>query len=151
MRFQRRSHTSYATDITRSSSYVGYGNDTVYMVEELDDKIGISYTKQRGFVKGVHAWSLPFEGVARGTQSQIDRCRRKADITFASFDDEKFYLGTDFLNMVKGILVVLHEPYVHHVDMLATEYRTRPEEHVPSHIQIYGICRYGKRNLDGKN
>ena len=47
------------------------GADTVYMAKELADEVGLSYTKEKGYVKGVNAKSLPIEGVARGALIQI--------------------------------------------------------------------------------
>jgi len=41
------------------------GTDTVYMAKELADKVCLSYTKEKGFVKGVNLRSLPIKGVAR--------------------------------------------------------------------------------------
>ena len=40
------------------------GADMVYMVKELADEVGLSYTKDKSFVKVVNARSLSFEGVA---------------------------------------------------------------------------------------
>ena len=40
--------------------------DTAYMAKELANKVGLSYTKEKGFIKGVNARSLPIEGIARG-------------------------------------------------------------------------------------
>ena len=59
------------------------GADTVYMAKELADEVGRSYTKEKGFVKGVNARSLPIEGVTRGALIQIGQWRGKADITVA--------------------------------------------------------------------
>jgi len=42
------------------------GADTVYMAKKLVNEVGSSYIKEKGFVKGVNARSLPIEGVARG-------------------------------------------------------------------------------------
>ena len=64
----------------------------------------MSYTKETGFVNGVNARSLPIEGVARGALNQIDRWRGKTDIKIAPLDEKKFYLGIDFLDMVKAFL-----------------------------------------------
>ena len=79
--------------------------DTVYMAKELAKEVGLSYTKEKGFVKGVNARSLPIEGVARGALIQIGQWKGKADITVAPLDDKKFYLGIDFLDMVKAFLM----------------------------------------------
>ena len=45
--------------------------DTVYMAKELAEEVGLSYTKEKGFVKGVNARNLPIEGIARGALIQI--------------------------------------------------------------------------------
>jgi len=42
------------------------GADTVYMAKELAEEVGLSYTKKKGYVKGVNARSLPIKGVAWG-------------------------------------------------------------------------------------
>ena len=81
------------------------GADTVYMAKELADKVGLFYTKEKGFVKGANVRSLPIEGVARGTLIQIGQWRGKGDITVAPLDDKQFYFGIDFLSMVKALLV----------------------------------------------
>jgi len=48
------------------------GANTVYMTKELVNKLGLSYTKEKGFVKGVNARSLPIQGIALGALIQID-------------------------------------------------------------------------------
>ena len=45
--------------------------DTVYMAKELAEEVGLSYTKEKGFVKGINTRSLPIEGVARVALIQI--------------------------------------------------------------------------------
>jgi len=45
---------------------VDTGADTVYMAKELADQIHLPYKKERGYVKGVNAKSLPIHEVARG-------------------------------------------------------------------------------------
>jgi len=47
------------------------GADTVYMAKELAEEVGLSYTKEKGFVKGINTRSLPIEGVARVALIQI--------------------------------------------------------------------------------
>lgn len=81
------------------------GADTVYMMKKLTDEISIPYKKEKGYVKGINAKSLPIYGVAWGIDIQIGPWRGKVDITVASLDDQKFYLGMDFLDMVKAFLV----------------------------------------------
>ena len=44
---------------------VDTGADTVYLEKEFVDKILIPYKKEKGYVKGVNAKSLPIQGVAR--------------------------------------------------------------------------------------
>ena len=83
------------------------GADTVYMAKELADEVDLSYTKEKGFIKGFNARSLPIEGVTRGALMQIGLWQGKANITVASLDDKMFYLGIDFLDMMKTFL----EPY----------------------------------------
>ena len=83
------------------------GADTVYMAKELADEVGLSYTKEKGFVNGVNARSLPIAGIARDAPIQIGQWKGKADITVAPLDDKKFYLGINFLDEVKAFL----EPY----------------------------------------
>ena len=39
------------------------GADTVYMAKELANEVGLSYTKEIGFVKGVNARSLSVEAL----------------------------------------------------------------------------------------
>ena len=92
------------------------GADTVYMAKELADEVGLSYTKEKGYVKGVNAKSLPIEGVARGALVQIGQWKGKADITVAPLDDKKFYLGIDFLDTVKAFLV----PYANTMCIMET-------------------------------
>jgi len=43
----------------------------VYMAKKLADKMGLSYTKEKGYTKEVNARSLPIKGVARGALVQI--------------------------------------------------------------------------------
>jgi len=81
------------------------GADTVYMAKELVDKVGLSYTKEKGFMKGVDARSFPIEGIGQGALIQIRQWQGKVDITISPLDDKKFYLGIDFLDMVKTFLV----------------------------------------------
>jgi len=79
--------------------------DIVCMAKELTEEVGLSYTKEKGFVNGVNARSLPIEGVVRGALIQIDQWKGKADIIVAPLDDKKFYLGIDFLDTVKAFLM----------------------------------------------
>ena len=73
------------------------GADTVYMAKELTEEVGLSYTKEKGFVKGVNARSLPIEGVAWGALIQIGQWKGKADITVAPSYDKKFIWALIFL------------------------------------------------------
>jgi len=61
------------------------GADTVYMAKELPDEVGLSYTKEKDFVKGLNARNLPIKGVARGAFIQIGQWQSKADIIVAPF------------------------------------------------------------------
>ena len=79
--------------------------DTVYMAKELADEIHLPYKKERGYVKGVNAKSLPIHGVARGADIQIGPWKGKVDITVAPLDDRKFYLGMDFLDKARASIV----------------------------------------------
>ena len=81
------------------------GADTVFMAKELADEVGLFFTKDGAYVKGVNAKSLPIHGVARGIPIQISQWKGKVDITVAPLDDKKFYLGIDFLDVVKAHLV----------------------------------------------
>ena len=45
--------------------------NAVYMAKELAEEVGLSYTKEKGFVKGVNTRNLPIEGIARGALIQI--------------------------------------------------------------------------------
>ena len=42
------------------------GGNIVYMSEELANDVGLSYTKEKSFGKGVNARILPIDGVIRG-------------------------------------------------------------------------------------
>jgi len=75
------------------------------MAKELANEVGLSYTKEKGFAKGVNVRSLPIEGVTQGAFIQIGQWQGKANSIIAPLDDKKFYLGNDFLNMVKTFLV----------------------------------------------
>ena len=84
---------------------VDTGADKVYMAKEIADEISLPYKKEKGYVKGVNAKSLPIHGVVRGTDIQVGPWRGKVDITVAPLDDLNFYLGMDFLDKVKGVIV----------------------------------------------
>ena len=84
---------------------VDTGADKVYMAKELADEISLPYKKEKGYVKGVNAKSLPIHGVAKDTNIQVGPWKGEVDITVAPFDDRKFYLGMDFLNKAKAIIV----------------------------------------------
>ena len=75
------------------------------MAKEIADEISLSYKKEKGYVKGVNAKSLPIHGVARGKDIQVGPRRGKVDITFAPLDDQIFYLGMDFPDKAKVIIV----------------------------------------------
>jgi len=66
---------------------VDTGVDTIYMAKELADEIHLPYKRERGYVKGVNAKSLPIHGVARGADIQIGPWKGKVDITVAPLDD----------------------------------------------------------------
>jgi len=84
---------------------VDTGADTIYMAKELADEIPLLSKKKRCYVKGVKVKSLPIHGIARNTDIQIRPCKGKVDITVASLDDRKFYLGMDFLDKAKAFIV----------------------------------------------
>eukprot|EP00257_Ricinus_communis_P019332 XP_015578290.1 uncharacterized protein LOC107261709 [Ricinus communis] len=84
---------------------VDTGADMVYMAKEVADSIKLPYKKEKGFIKGVNAKRLPIIGVARGTNIRIGQWQGKVDITIAPIVDQRFYLGMDFLDMVKAFLV----------------------------------------------
>jgi len=48
------------------------GVNTVSMAKELGDEIGLSYTNEKGYVKGVNAKSLLIEGAGWDALIQID-------------------------------------------------------------------------------
>ena len=75
------------------------------MAKELADEIHLPHKKERGYVKGVNAKSLPIHGVARGADIQIGPRKGKIDITVAPLDDQKFYLGMDFLDKARAFIV----------------------------------------------
>jgi len=58
--------------------------------KELAFEVGLPYTKERGFVKGINAISLPIEGIAWGVIIQIGQWYGKANITVAPLDDKKW-------------------------------------------------------------
>jgi len=84
---------------------VDTGADTVYMAKELTDEIHLPYKKERGYVKGVNAKSLPIHGITRGTDIRIGPWNCKIDITVTPLDDQKFYLGMDFLDKARAFIV----------------------------------------------
>jgi len=51
------------------------------MTKEFANEVGLSYTKEKGFVKGVNTRSLPIEDVAWGAFIQIGQWQGKVDIT----------------------------------------------------------------------
>ena len=61
-----------------------------------------SLQKGKGYVKGVNAKSLSIHGIARDTDIQIGPWKGMVDITVAPLDDQKFYLGIDFLDRAKA-------------------------------------------------
>jgi len=79
--------------------------DTVYMAKELADEIHLPYKKERGYVQGFNAKSLPIHGVARGADIRIGPWKGKIDITVAPLDDQKFYLVMDFLDKARTFIV----------------------------------------------
>ena len=66
------------------------GADTVYIAKELANEIGLSDTKERAFVKGVNARSLPIDGGASGAQIQIGGWKGKVNITVPPLDEVLF-------------------------------------------------------------
>jgi len=92
------------------------GANTDYIAKELADEVGLSYTQEKGYVKGANARSLHIEGVAQGALIQIGQWKGKADIAVTPLGDKKFYLGIDFLNMVKALLV----PYTNTMCIMET-------------------------------
>jgi len=84
---------------------VDTGANTVYMARELADEIHLQYKKEKGYVKGVNAKSLPIHGVARGADIRIGPWKGKIDITIVPLDDRKFYLGMDFLDKARAFIV----------------------------------------------
>jgi len=74
------------------------------MTKELADEIRLSYKKERSYVKGVNAKSLPIHGVGLGTDIQIGPWRGKVDKTVTPLDDQKFYLGMNFLDRAKAFI-----------------------------------------------
>jgi len=82
--------------------------DAVYVAKQLADEVGLSYTKEEGYVKGVNARSVPIHGVTQGTPIQISQWKGKVNITIAPLDDKKFILGIDLPNAMKAHLV----PYI---------------------------------------
>ena len=87
---------------------VDTGANTVYIAKELANEIRLPYKKQKGYVKGVIAKSLPILGVPRDADIQIGPWRGKVDITISPLDDRKFYLEMDFLDRAKAFII----PYV---------------------------------------
>jgi len=83
------------------------------MEKELVDEISLLYRKEKDYVKGVNAKSLPTQGLARGTDIQVGPWRGKSDITFAPLNNRKFYMGLEFLDKAKAIIV----PHAHHVHL----------------------------------
>ena len=51
--------------------------DTVYMAKELADEVGLSYTKEKGIVKGVNARSHPHSPPFRMAPSELEELRRQ--------------------------------------------------------------------------
>ena len=81
------------------------GADTVYITKELADEISLSYKKKKGYVKGVNARSLPIHEISLSTDIQVGHWRGNVNITVTPLDDRKFYLGMNFLNKAKVIIV----------------------------------------------
>jgi len=77
----------------------------VYMATKLADEISLPYKNEKGYVKGVNVTSLPIPGVTWDTNIHVGPWRDKVDITIAPLDDQKFYLGMDFLNEAKTVIV----------------------------------------------
>ena len=70
------------------------------------------------YLKGLNAKSLPIYRVAQGAGIKIARQTGKVDITVASLDDWKFYLGIDFLNTAK----VFSAPYANTLFIIDNEH-----------------------------
>jgi len=81
------------------------------MAKELANEVGLSYTKEKGFAKGVNVRSLPIEGVTQGAFIQIGQWKGKANSIIAPLDDKKFYLGNEH---GEDILSTLCQHHVHH-------------------------------------
>jgi len=79
--------------------------DTIYMAKELANEIRLPYKKEKGYVKGVIAKSLPIHGVVRDADIQIGPRKGKVHINVSPLDDRKFYLGMDFLDKTKDFII----------------------------------------------
>lgn len=89
----------------------------VYMAKTLADELNLSYAKEVGFVKCVNAKCLQISGVARGTKICFGQWQGTIDITIAPLDDNKFYLGIDFLTEVQALLA----PYANTMCIMQNE------------------------------
>ena len=74
-------------------------------MKELAVEISIPYKKEKGYVKGVNVKSLPIHGISWGTDIQVGPWKGKVDITITSLDDQKFYMGMNFLDKAKVVIV----------------------------------------------
>ena len=79
--------------------------DNMYMTKELADEISLPYKKEKGYIKGVNVKSLIIHGVARGTDIYVGPWRGKVDKTIAPLHNQKFYMGMDFLDTTKAVIV----------------------------------------------
>ena len=65
----------------------------------------LPYKNERGYVNRVNAKSLPIHGIARGIDIRIRQWRGNVNIIVARLDDQKFYLGINFLDRAKAFIV----------------------------------------------
>ena len=59
------------------------GADTIYMEKKLASDTSLPHKKEKGYVKGVNAKSLPIHRVACGVEIRIGSWKGKVDITVA--------------------------------------------------------------------
>jgi len=84
---------------------VDLGVDTIHIVKELANEISLPYRKEKSYMKGINANSLPIHGIARGMNIPVGPWRGTIDITVAPLDNWKFYLGMNFLDKAKAIII----------------------------------------------
>jgi len=64
-----------------------------------------SLQKKKTYVKGVNTKSLPIHGVAHGVDVQIRQWKGKIGTIVPFLDENRFYLGMDFLDRAKAFIV----------------------------------------------